>query len=160
MIDQLWQSIQKPDTPIQFWDKSTTPLFPFGWLPVPGMVWVSYVYATGRDFRKLADGEYIAKPWAKLEYRLGKSEPELISLSNKLEHVAIQGVRPLKLDEVEIYRQYPEILEKILSNDFAVVASLPDLIRNYYRLWRNCNGVIASQVKPYHSDFFKWVDEY
>ncbi|NWJ48404.1 MAG: hypothetical protein HXX08_21315 [Chloroflexi bacterium] len=160
MIDQLWRSIQKPDTPTEFWDKATTPLLPSVWLPVPGMIWVSYVYAAGRDFRKLADGAYIAKPWAKLEYHPGRSEPEVVVLSNKLEQAAIQGVRPLKPDEVEIYQQYAAITEKILANEPAIVASLPNLIRNYYRLWRNCNGVIAYQVKPYHSDFFKWLDEY
>jgi hypothetical protein len=87
-----------------------------------------YAYASSFAFGVM-DAEYIAAPWAVVSWDPRSQELLVEPLSDQLEDLGLQGVRPLSRDEG-------------LSLQ-ALWSESPGAAR---RLWNELNGVIASRI--------------
>ena len=138
IISKIETQWKKVDTGDISWRYIISPPFPVNW-PEKDQQYF-YVYAAGQDIRKMiADGEYTAAPWARIES--SSSGQKLVILSKKLKNIGIQGVRPLTDEESKIAAKQSGGIQK-----------------DYYCLWIKNNGVIAEKIKPSHESFFRWLE--
>ena len=169
LLDAQWEKV-KPAITLKagedpglsvFWQYSISPPFPSRWPPDASLQLIYYVYAGGLSPRSLADGEYVAAPWGRVEVdRKGKNSPKFIPLTNKIKRIGIQGVRPLSEEETATYEN-KESTEAFLAN----LTALPDKkekstagLRKYYCTWAKLNGAIVTEIGSFHRGFFKWLD--
>ncbi len=115
LVDSEWKNLQ-PTTclgkridegaPEPYWNYSVSLPFPSVWPPDRNLALIYYIYALGYAPRSLADGIYVAAPWACIEVDLkGNFPPKFKLLSNKIKEIGIQGVRPLNEEELAIYEK-------------------------------------------------------
>ena len=163
-IDALWRTVDKgataKDKPPIAWSPRTTPAFPTSWPPTSATTWVRYVYAAGRDLGGgLADGERVARPWARVELRPGAATAAIVPLSARLEPLDIQGVRPIDGATLAILRTEEQVTaagRRLTALPDPAAAETAEL-RAFYRAWLSLNGVIASAIRPDHGAFLAWV---
>lgn len=163
-LDQLWTALKKPatvspDDPSILWDRALTPPLPVRWPPTPGMDWVQYAYAYGRDFR-LADGVRVAKPWATMTFH-ADGTATLTQLTPALEDGGVQGVTPVGQDQRDVLHTGEAAQATALS-----LTALPEPssqqareVKAYYAAWLFYNGVIAGLVRANHAPFFAWLEQ-
>lgn len=163
-LDQLWTALKKPaatanDAPGTLWDKALTPPLPLSWPPAPGMDWVQYAYAYGRDFQ-IADGVRVGKPWATITLH-ADGTATLAQLSATLEDGGVQGVTPVGQEQQAILQTGETAQATALS-----LTALPDPssppareVKAYYASWLFYNGAIAGLVRANHAPFFAWLKE-
>ena len=145
-IDTEWKKIDQGNKDI-IWQYRVSLPFPADW-PSKGTDYY-YIYANGQDIRHMiADGELIARPWAKIE--VSPTDQKLIILSTKLKKIGIQGVRPLKGEDVRSYRARQK---SVKQGDTTYETQ-----KKYYCWWLGNNGVIADIIRPHHEAFFKWLE--
>lgn len=130
-----------------------TPAFPTRWPATKGTTLLKYAYARGFS-PALREGEYTAAPWAIL--RIEGENLEFSPVGPVLE-LGIQGVRPLRFDDVD--QPSPQAVESEFRE--LVRAGLPPRapprFRAAYQTWRSSNGVIAEVVMRLQPGFFDWL---
>jgi hypothetical protein len=163
-LDQIWETLQKPvattnDVPVILWDKALTPPLPLSWPPAPGIDWMQYAYAYGRDFR-LADGVRVGQPWATITLHADGSAT-LTRLTQALEEGGVQGMVPVGQEQ----RDALQMGEAAQATAPALTA-LPDPsspqtreVKAYYAAWLRFNGAIARLIRVHHAPFFTWVEQ-
>jgi len=140
------------------WQPRVSPPFPLAWPPDGSGAVDYYAYAFSFDPR-LADGERLGAPWARVRVEGRRGEPGLELLTKRIEDRGIQGVRPLSKQEAAIVRDSAAVEEKLLS----ILVSrqrwpiLADDVREYYCLWVSVNAV-TKDIRPHHEAFFAWLD--
>lgn len=139
------------------WRSRITPPFPAAWPPDGSGAVDYYAYAFAFDPR-IADGERLGAPWARIRVEGRSGEPRLELLARTVQERGIQGVRPLSPNEAAVMRDAPALEEKLLS---LLVSRRPfpfaaDDVRQYYCLWAGLNAV-AEELRPSHAAFFEWL---
>jgi hypothetical protein len=165
-LNALWRGVDKgaqpKDRPGIAWSMRTTPAFPTAWPPTATTIWVRYAYAAGRDLGGgLADGERVARPWARVELRPGAATAAIVPLSARLEPLAIQGVRPIDAATAARLRQEEQITAaclRLTGPPDPAAAETADL-RAFYRAWLGFNGVIADAIRADHGAFLDWIGQ-
>lgn len=163
-LDQLWTALKKPvaaspDDPPILWDRALTPPLPVRWPPTPGMDWLQYAYAYGRDSR-LADGVRVARPWATMTLH-ANGAATLTQLTPALEDDGVQGVTPVGQGQREALQTGEAAQATALS-----LTALPDPsssrareVKTYYAAWLFYNGAIIGLVRANHASFFAWLEQ-
>jgi len=142
------------------WSSAVTPPIPAAWPPDGKGVVYYYAYAYGMNPSRLADGEWIAAPWARVKVdATGQAASQLEMLTKEIKELGIQGVRPLQEDEVKISRQRALVEEQILnlSTKSSVAGFDAKPVKQFFRVWCSTNGVIVEQLRSKHPQFFGWV---
>jgi hypothetical protein len=140
------------------WRPRVSPPFPLAWPPDGGGAVDYYAFAFSFDPR-LADGERLGAPWARVRVEGRSGDPRLEILTRRIEDRGIQGVRPLSKQEAAVLRDTAAMEEKLLgilvSRQRWPIAA--DDVREYYCLWVGLNAV-ARDIRPRHEAFFAWLD--
>ena len=169
LLDSEWKKLESNansesrinnELPEPCWTYSICPGVPLDWPPNPDLFLIYYIYALGHAPRSLADGTYIAAPWAGIEVDTKrKSDPKFKLLLSKIRKIGIQGVRPLSKKETAVYNN-KESVEACLGS----LSSIPDEtttgvkeLKEFYCTWIKLNGVIAEEISPRHKKFFNWL---
>ncbi|MBP0493917.1 hypothetical protein [Roseomonas indoligenes] len=134
------------------WSPLVSPAFPLAWPPDGTAALRRYAFAY-RQRPGLADGVEVAAPWAAAETRPG-APTRIILLAGGLAPLGIQGVRPLRPEEMRLIEREAEVA--------ALLAAPPDrdgaaLIRAFHCNWASRQGVVARTVAPDHPDFIAWL---
>ena len=165
LIDAAEQNVVAPD-PIYFhddiklvWTSRLTQPIPTNWTGSRFEALDYYVYSRLFD-PNIGSGERVSKAWLRIRRTpSGTAEPE--ALSDRIEEAGIQGVRPLSIDEIQIYdtqRKVGQLLSQSLVEHSKMTRKDANLVRNFYSIWQNGNGVIVKDIRCYHRSFFKWLD--
>ena len=160
LLQKEWKKISRPQGTIQvtlFWNGRLTPAFPCDWPVQKGAMLCYYAYAYTLDPR-LADGERIAQAWGKVTVAPSvEGKPEFKILLKEVKELGIQGVRPLRKEEIEIIKTADSVeqtLVKWMSSGEKIVNSDLKSFKDFYCLWIQNNGVIAQEIQKFHPDFF------
>ena len=140
-----------------FWDCRLTPGFPAAWpFPRNGEL-LYYAYAAGRNQNSLRDGEWTTIPWARFVFTPHDGNVKFERLANNPGIAAIQGVRPLRPEEIRLFDESKQVFGEFPD---ALRGSQPatEKARQSYRFWIGNNGVIANEIRPAHVAFFGWLD--
>lgn len=158
MLDAAWASI-KPGGDI-VWSPARTPFFASEAPPTSRTIWTSYAFAYGAAINgKLADGQHVAKPWAKIDYHVGSRTFTATLLSGALEDSKqIQGVHSLDADTIALLKRSNAFRDWILGHETWPQwnEELRDL-QQYYVSWSANNGVIVSLIEKDHVEFMRWT---
>jgi hypothetical protein len=169
LLDSEWEKLEAginregrtgEEPPEPYWMYSICPAVPSDWPPSPELFLIYYVYALGHAPRSLADGVYVAAPWASIEADTKrKRDLKFNRLSTKIREIGIQGERPLSRKETVVYNK-KESVEAFLGN----LTSMPDKtkmgvkeLKEYYGTWFKLNDVIAEEIRAHHHEFFNWL---
>jgi hypothetical protein len=120
---------------------------------------VVYYYAFAYGMRiDLKDAQLVAAPWARITSE-GESTPRLEILEQEIKQIGVQGVRPLRKEEIKMFDQRAAIEEQIqtLSMKTSLHATDAKRLKEFFQLWCSTHGVIAEQLQPKHPEFFDWV---
>jgi hypothetical protein len=145
LFEPAWAAV-RASGPRLGWSMRLTPVLPEPW-PDPTEV-VVFAYAAGIAIG-VSDGENVSGPFAVAHLRAG-SEPRVEGLSGALEKIGIQGVRPLRGDEIELVRAGAAIQEELAASPGA----LSENVLAYYRHWLGVCGVIAGSLPEPQQRFF------
>lgn len=108
------------------WQYRVSPPFPATWPSSKDAPVVFYVYATKFNPMRIMDGVHVAAPWAEIQVDPTNASPPKVTIKKKkLVDIGIQGVRPLKKEEI-----------------------------NSQCAWIKNNSVIAKQIEPLQQSFF------
>lgn len=144
-IEKKWTEVAKGNQDI-YWEYVVTPGFPAKWPDDKDKTEYYYVYARGRDIKGgLIDAERVSMPWARIEVSPGAQR--FVKMSEGIEKIGVQGVRPLNKDEVKIIDEHKKRRRQ--------GGSLYQ--KDYYCFWLSTNGVIAENIRPRHENFFNWL---
>ena len=170
LVKQAWQEIKRatprpkpsdaagPPGDVG-WDYVISPAFPSAWPPDgKGLVYY-YAYATGLRMG-LMDAEVVAAPWGRVKVdATGKQAPQMEILRKQLKEAGRQGVRPLKQEEIDIYKGKDAVEAQVSLLSRAT--SLKDVdaaaLQRYYCQWLKDNGTVADEIRPFQIEFFKWL---
>lgn len=134
------------------WVMAVSPALPTHWPPDAHGALVRYAYAWTLH-PHIADGQEEAAPWARSEGKPGEA-PRVDVIRRTLESLGIQGVRPIRADEMQLAGRKEEVAALLT---FPPSPASEQLIRAYYCNWRSRNGVIAATLVPRHPEFFAWL---
>jgi hypothetical protein len=157
LFEPAWAAIRtvrpvgpdRPIGPILGWGMRLTPVFPEPW-PDPTEV-VVFAYAAGLAVG-VSDGENVSRPFAVAHLRAG-SRPRVEGLAGALEKLGVQGVRPLRGDEIELVRAGAAIQQELADSPGAP----SERVIVYYRHWLGVSGVIAGGLPESQQRFFASV---
>lgn len=134
------------------WDLHVSAGFPRSWPPGAEPAVVRYAFAM-RHARDLSDGMEVAAPWARsTESADGTVTMEL--LRPQVDRIGIQGVRPMRADELSLARREEEV---------AVLLTRPldpageSLVRRFTCDWLKRQGTAAAEILPRHEGFVRWL---
>jgi hypothetical protein len=163
LVKAEWTKIRaklpRAGSPQEFtsWEYQLTPPIPAAWPPDgQGVVYYyAFAYGTRMDLR---DAQLVAVPWARITVD-GESTPRLEILEKEIKQVGIQGVRPLRKEEIEIFAQRAAVEEQIrkLATKTFLAGIDPQPLREFFQFWCSTHGVVAEQLRPRHPQFFAWV---
>jgi len=142
------------------WSFAVTPPIPAAWPPDGKGVVYYYAFAYGMNPSRLADGEWIAAPWARVKVdATGQAAPQLEMLTKGIKEVGIQGVRPLRDEEIKTLDQQAAVEEQIqtISKKTSLRGIDAKPLKQFFQLWCSTNGVIVEQLRSKHPQFFDWV---
>ncbi|MFP2924904.1 hypothetical protein ACLESO_06745 [Pyxidicoccus sp. 3LG] len=157
VAEQRWRESLAPrnvnpaDAAFIGWRTHVSDPFPMTWPSVDGTL-VFYALARGMNPRVLRDGEHVGPTWARITWSARDEKTELTLLDVRLESRGVQGVRPLRQEELEILEVKP--LEALLGSR---TAAAEQQLKAYYRLQRSL-GNIPSEAMTAHAAFFSWLD--
>lgn len=144
------------------WSYQITHPLPSKWPPTAGLELHYYVYAIGHDISgALADGHYLAAPWAKaVTTPAGDTPVKLEILTANLEKIGLQGVRPLTQEERALYNRWPEdMVLKYLAGTKKTTDSVNPKTADFKGFFCTLIGhnKIYAILKPHHETFFRWL---
>jgi hypothetical protein len=151
MFEPVWLAVRAsgPDRQSLGWGLRLTPVLPEPW-PEPTEVLV-FAYAAGLAVG-VSDGETVSNAFAVAHLRAGL-EPHVERLPGTLEKMGIQGIRPLRRDEIDLVGAAARIQEQLAASPGA----LSRQVIAYYRHWLNVAGVIAARLPESQQRFFATV---
>ena len=162
LVKAEWRKIKEPaGPPGQFvgWSPAVSPALPAAW-PPDGKGQIHY-YAYAYGFRpSLSDAQVVGAPWARVTVdATGRASPRLGILTRKVKEIGIQGVRPLRTDEIPVAKSYDAVEAELykLSRQTSLANIDTSAIKRYFRHWCDTNGTMAEQIRPLHKAFFDWV---
>lgn len=164
ILEENWKELVRivppfhPPMQTEMWNYRITIPFPQSWPPRPENALVYYAFPSGKDFGRLVDAELVGAPWARITMHAGLPlQVELVE--KKIIKVGIQGVRPLRQEEKEVYD-----LEGTVKAYISELKAPPDesdpgakQLRRFYCTWISHNGVLAEQILRDHEAFFDWL---
>jgi len=168
LVKGAWEKVEKPLPPGAEspgspawigWSSRISPPFPAGWPPDGKGSLYYYAYATGFSPSRLADAEVLGPVWARVKVDAhGKSAPQLEILAKEIKEVGIVGVRPLKKEEIAVYKAEESVVAQVFeaSRKTGTKAMQAPLIRQYYCAWSKDTGV-GDAIQQYHPEFFRWL---
>lgn len=136
------------------WRMMMSPAFPLVW-PAPDArsTVVHYAFAMRLD-PAVADGAEMTAPWARtLLDADGVIHVE--QLSPHLNPLGMQGVRPLRSEEIALAGREEEAAERLLAGGEQATGGL---VREVTCGWIGRQGVVASAITPRHQSFMRWLD--
>jgi hypothetical protein len=163
LLEEKWKDLARTVPRFQppqneMWNYRITVPFPAFWPPTQGNALVYYAIPYGINLGRLADAELVGAPWARITVQKD-NPPQMEILEKKVVKIGIQGVRPITQKEKEIYDS-----EKAVIGYLGKLSSPPDdstpevkALRDFYRLWKSHNGVLADRLVEYHRAFFSWL---
>jgi hypothetical protein len=157
LAEQQWKEslALKPGNPADAsfigWETRLTAPFPMAW-PSVEQTFAFYAVARGMNPGVLRDGEYVGPTWARITCSAQGLKLELTLLDTRLESRGVQGVRPLRREEMEILKLKP--LDALLG---ARTAATDAQLKAYYCLQRSL-GNIPPEAVTAHAAFFTWLD--
>jgi hypothetical protein len=157
MAEQKWKESLAPrnanpaDAAFIGWRTDISDPFPMTWPSAEGTL-VFYALARGMNPQVLRDGEFVGPTWARMTYSAQDKTTELTLLDVRLESRGVQGVRPLRQEELEILELKP--LDSLLGSR---KATTDQKLKSYYCLQRSL-GNIPSEAVIAHTAFFEWLD--
>lgn len=132
--------------------------WPLAWPPGPQPAVVYYAHPYGLAPGRLADGEFIAAPWARVSLRPGQPAQTAVWVQT-IQPLGVQGVRPMTAEALQAVKDSASA-----PADLAGLTQLPAddsptarRIRQRYCAWRSANGVVAEALQPRHATFFAWL---
>jgi hypothetical protein len=145
------------------WTRRLTPGFPAEWPFPPKGELLYYAYAAGLQPTVMVDGEWTTIPWARLVLTPHDGHVKFERLAQNPRIAGSQGVRALRPEEVEIFRESREVFEEFadaLRQTGKEIANSSGLqkARRSYRFWVDCNGLVAREIRPLHTAFFEWLN--
>jgi len=162
-LDQIQSRVESsvralPSDSKMIWTGMVTPPLPDSWPPTPTTVWVRYGYARGQEIPlRIADGEQVSKVLFRIEIVPTDHQGKLNRIGERVESAGIQGVRPLRPDEVGIFKNADSVQTAAQALKAMPASAQSTEIKAYYQLWMQTNGVIAGQVEKFHAAFFAWL---
>jgi hypothetical protein len=156
---KLRDKLPRPASPQESasWEYQLTPAIPAAWPPDgKGIVYYyAFAYGTRMDLR---DAQPVAAPWARITSG-GQSAPRLEILKKEIKQIGIEGVRPLRQEEIKIFDQRATVDGEIrnLASKTSLAGIDPKRVRQFFQFWCSTHGVIAEQLRPRHPQFFAWV---
>jgi len=89
----------------------------------------------------------------------GRVAPHLEILTRQIKEIGIQGVRPLRAEEIAVVKSYDAVEAQLykLSREAARGNIDAPAIQRYFSLWCETSGTVAEQIRPYHKEFFHWL---
>ncbi|WP_225413964.1 hypothetical protein [Stigmatella hybrida] len=132
------------------WDTRLSDPLPMTW-PLVEPTFAFYAYARGMNPMRLRDGEFVGPTWARITWSTHGQKLELIRLDTRLTSHGVQGVRPLRKEELEILRVKP--LEVLLGPR---TKAEDQQLKSYYCLQRSV-GNIPPEAVTAHAAFFEWL---
>jgi hypothetical protein len=169
VVKAEWEKMPKPlppgaDSPGSpdwvGWQYRLSPPFPAAWPPDGEGVVCYYAYSTGFSPARLADAEVLGPVWARVKVDArGRSAPQLQILDRVIKEAGVIGVQPLGKNEVAASMDGDSAAEQIIQASTRTDAKplATPLIRQYYCAW-NRNAGVAEAIRPFHPEFFKWLD--
>ena len=170
ILSPLWEKILKNSvkktshhTDQISWCLAVTLALPSSWPLNKDTQLIYYGYGQGMRF-SLMDAVIIAKPWVKIlqpiHHQQGHREsPKVEVISQILEELGIQGVRPVVRDTNEA-----EIRINLEKNMFIAAqefndpnSALSHELYAFYRNWLRFNGVIINELRSLHTAFFEML---
>ena len=128
------------------WVPALSPPVPAAWPAAVGGRTRRYAFAY-RARPGLADGAEVAAPWAFVE-------EGVTILTRTLTPLGIQGVRPMRAEEIALAERDAEVASLLAGPLDAAGAAL---IRAFHCGWAARQGVIARDVLARHPDFAAWL---
>lgn len=136
------------------WQMLVSPAFPRDWPPPPNgpRAVVRYAYAM-RLKPGLADGAEMAAPWAKIT-QSASGGVVVERLSDRLQPLGVQGVRPLRNAEMALIGREQEATDRMLAG-----GDEPEdgIVRDFACGWTARQGVVAAAIMPRHPAFARWL---
>ena len=168
LVKAEWEKIPKPlppgaDNPGSSdwigWSYRISPPFPAAW-PADGKgTLYFYAYAAGFQPGALADAERLGPVWARVKVDItGASPPRLEVLAKEIKAVGTIGVRPLRQEEIEVYKSSDSVVAQVCEASTKTDAKALDAssVRKYYCAWSRDSGV-GNDIQSHHPDFFRWL---
>jgi hypothetical protein len=89
----------------------------------------------------------------------GQAASQLEMLTKGIKEVGIQGVRPLRDEEIKTLDQQAAVEEQIqtISKKTSLRGIDAKPLKQFFQLWCSTNGVIVEQLRSKHPQFFDWV---
>jgi hypothetical protein len=125
--------------------------FPMMW-PSMDRTFAFYAFARGMNPRALPGAEFVGPTWARITCSAQNKKTELTLLDVQLKSHGVQGVRPLRQEELEILKLKP--LDSLLGSR---TETADQKLKSYYCLQLSL-GNIPSEVVAAHAVFFKWLE--
>ena len=141
------------------WSYRISPPFPAAWPPDGKGTLYYYAYAAGLQPAGLADAERLGPVWARVKVEVtGASPPRLEVLAKEIKAVGTIGVRPLKQEEIEVYKSSDSVVAQVCEASTKTDAKVLDAssVRKYYCAWGRDSGV-GGDIRSYHPEFFRWL---
>lgn len=133
------------------WETRLSAPFPLAW-PSVEQTFAFYAVARGMNPFVLRDGEYVGPTWARITCSVQSQKTELTLLDTRLESRGVQGVRPLRHEELDVLKLSP--LDALLGTRTAATDAQ---LKAYYCLQLSL-GNIPPEAVAAHAAFFKWLD--
>ena len=134
------------------WQLQVSPPLPGAWPQPAGGTVERYALAL-RLTPNIADGAEVAAPWAKSTVdatgRVGVER-----LSPRLRPLGVQGVRPLRSEEIVLIDREQEVARLLLAGG---AAATNGLVRDFTCGWIGRQGVAAAAIMPLHPGFTRWL---
>ena len=101
----------------------------------------------------VSDGAEMAAPWAKSTLNsTGKIVVE--QLSARLRPLGLQGVRPLRSEEIALLGREQEVEQRFLVGG---KPATDGVVRDFTCSWISRQGVVAAAIMPLHPSFERWL---
>ncbi len=163
LLEEKWKDLARTVPRFQLpqnemWNYRIIVPFPAFWPPAPGNALVYYAILYGVNLGGLADAELVGAPWARITVQ--KDNPPVVELlEKKVVKIGTQGVRPITQKEKEIYDSEKAVIGYLGKLCSQPGESAPEVktLRDFYRLWKSHNGVLADRLVEYHRAFFSWL---
>ena len=140
-VEAAWAGLGEA---VRGWMPALSPPLPSSWPPDGRVRRYAFAY---RPRPGLADGAEVAAPWAIVER-------EVTVLDRTLTPLGIQGVRPLRAEEIALAERDAEVAALLAGPPDAAGAAL---VRAFHCGWAGRQGVIARDILARHPDFAAWL---
>lgn len=147
LVEKAWGQITNGNG----WAPQVSMPFPKAWNGKPtAILWHAYA---DRMTPTLVDAVEVSHPWAWIELRPeADAKPHIQVLSQMVEILGRQGVRPVTSEELKVSAGEPPLWQSLRKGEAS------DSVRKRARQWMQFNGVIFQAIAPHHPEFIHWLN--